>query len=305
MDGERRKEALEFVTKNARATKWSENGRKGRLELKCGAAKRRRKREREAGKLKGRGAATSRKRERAAIFHENLCSSIWVPGRRRGRIIKLPGKKFARSLRSSACITEWLHNSPALRDELYSISGKERGRSISAVGSAKNFRPIIHGIGRRYQTHLKKRTENIRENYAPERATVRATRGESPSHSRNLLPPAPGTPWICCWNFADSKCKGVDFRHLATRNGEREKEQEERRKSNYERAARSKGRRTGKSARREERAKKDRARGRARICQRRKPVRYGPSTRIERGIRNFPILKADTPSDDRWKRRKK
>jgi hypothetical protein len=33
------------------------------------------------------------------------------------------------------------------------------------------------------------------------------------------------------------------------------------------------------------------------VCQCRKPVRYGPSTRIERDTRNFPILKADTPSN--------
>jgi len=35
------------------------------------------------------------------------------------------------------------------------------------------------------------------------------------------------------------------------------------------------------------------------ICQRRKSVRYGPSTWIEqKNTRNFPILKADTPSDN-------
>lgn len=49
--------------------------------------------------------------------------------------------------------------------------------------------------------------------------------------------------------------------------------------------------------------KKDRMGRRARICQRRKPVRYGPSTRIERDTRNFPILKADTPSDNRKDKR--
>lgn len=49
------------------------------------------------------------------------------------------------------------------------------------------------------------------------------------------------------------------------------------------------------------RVAKEGAKGRARkgICQRRKPVRYGPSTWIEeKNTRNFPILKADTPSDN-------
>jgi len=39
------------------------------------------------------------------------------------------------------------------------------------------------------------------------------------------------------------------------------------------------------------------AQGGSSVCQRRKLVRYGPSTRIERDTRNFPILKADTPSN--------
>lgn len=74
-----------------------------------------------------------------------------------------------------------------------------------------------------------------------------------------------------------------------------------RRKSNYES---SEKKRMEDGGNRKKGMRRRIARGRARICQRRKPVRYGPSTRIEWSTRNFPILKADTPSD-RWKRRRK
>lgn len=209
-----------------------------------------REKERLARKLKGRSAATNRKRERATISNEKSLFLNLSPETSSRKNHKTSRQKVRGSLRSSACITEWLHNSSTLCNELYSISGKERrGRSISAIGNAKNFHAIIHEIGWRDQTHLKKRTENIRENYTPERAT----RKEGLLVKKVQVIPeiyyGPGTPWICCWNFADSKWKGVDFHHLAKRNGEWEKEQGDGGKVTT-RAAKRNGWRTGEIERR-------------------------------------------------------
>jgi hypothetical protein len=123
-------------------------------------------------------------------------------------------------------------------------------------GNAKNFYAIIHEIGWRDQTHLKKRTENIRENYTPERATERGTRGESPSHSRNLLQPRNAMDLLL--EFRRFEVEKRRFSPLGEAKWWVRKRTREWQGKVTTRAAKSNGWRTGKW--KEEHAKKDRAR---------------------------------------------
>lgn len=124
-------------------------------------------------------------------------------------------QKVPESWRSSAYITKWLHNSLTLCNAMSDVLlEKEREREISAPTFETQINAIIHWISWRNQTHLKKRAENILENYTPERALGRDLWRTPKSFLKSIIV---RNAVDLLLEFRDSEWKGVDFRHLADR----------------------------------------------------------------------------------------